>query len=104
MSEPILEAAAQGIADATSTPPVLYELGVEDPRKVLDELQAAPTAASPQRISPALDRTTAHQPQSSLRPYASPSDEASPVASRSPKRGMTCPRKRRRPSPTPSER
>jgi acetyl esterase/lipase len=37
-----LEAAAQGIADATSTPPFLYELGPERARKVLDDIQAAP--------------------------------------------------------------
>jgi acetyl esterase len=42
MSEPILEPAAQEIADATSKPPYLYELGVEDARKVLDDIQAAP--------------------------------------------------------------
>jgi hypothetical protein len=36
MSELILEAAAQEIADATSKPPFLYELGVEGARKVLD--------------------------------------------------------------------
>ena len=42
MSEPIVEAAAQKIADATSKPPFLYELGVEGARKVLDDIQAAP--------------------------------------------------------------
>jgi acetyl esterase len=42
MSEPILEPAAQEIADATSKPPYLYELGVEGARKVLDDIQAAP--------------------------------------------------------------
>lgn len=42
MSEHILEPAAQGIADATSRPPFLYELGVEGARKVLDDIQAAP--------------------------------------------------------------
>jgi acetyl esterase len=42
MSAPILEAAAQEIADATSKPPFLYELGVEGARKVLDDIQAAP--------------------------------------------------------------
>jgi acetyl esterase len=42
MSEPILEAAAQEIAEATSKPPFLYELGVEGARKVLDDIQAAP--------------------------------------------------------------
>jgi acetyl esterase/lipase len=43
MSGPILESAAQELADATSQPPLLYELGVEGARKVLDDLQAAPT-------------------------------------------------------------
>jgi acetyl esterase len=38
----VLEPAAQEIADATSQPPLLYELGVEGARKVLDDLQAAP--------------------------------------------------------------
>ncbi|GAA1294814.1 alpha/beta hydrolase [Pseudonocardia aurantiaca] len=42
MSTPILEAAAQRFADATSTPPFLYELGAEGARKVLDDVQAAP--------------------------------------------------------------
>jgi acetyl esterase len=42
MSEPVLEAAAQKIADATAKPPFLYELGVEGARKVLDDIQAAP--------------------------------------------------------------
>ena len=42
MSKPILEAAAQEIADATAKPPFLYELGVEGARKVLDDIQAAP--------------------------------------------------------------
>jgi acetyl esterase/lipase len=42
MSEPVLEPAAQEIADATSKPPFLYELGVEGSRKVLDDIQAAP--------------------------------------------------------------
>jgi acetyl esterase len=42
MSGPILEAAAQQLADATSKPPFLYELGVEGARKVLDDIQAAP--------------------------------------------------------------
>jgi acetyl esterase len=42
MNAPILEGAAQEIADATSKPPFLYELGVEGARKVLDDIQAAP--------------------------------------------------------------
>jgi acetyl esterase/lipase len=44
MSMPVLEPAAQALAAATSTPPLLYELGVEGARKVLDDLQAAPVA------------------------------------------------------------
>lgn len=44
MGESILEAAAQQIADATSKPPFLHELGPEGARKVLDDLQAAPVA------------------------------------------------------------
>jgi acetyl esterase len=44
MSTPVLEPAAQALAAATSTPPLLYELGVEGARKVLDDLQAAPVA------------------------------------------------------------
>ncbi|MEV0347028.1 alpha/beta hydrolase [Nonomuraea sp. NPDC050680] len=42
MTEHILEPAAQEIADATSKPPFLYELGPEGARKVLDDIQAAP--------------------------------------------------------------
>jgi len=42
MSDHILEPAAQQLADATSQPPFLYQLGVEGARKVLDDLQAAP--------------------------------------------------------------
>jgi acetyl esterase len=42
MSEHILEPAAQEIADATSKPPFLYELGPDGARKVLDDIQAAP--------------------------------------------------------------
>jgi acetyl esterase/lipase len=42
MSEHILEPAAQAIADATSTPPFIYELGPDGARKVLDDIQAAP--------------------------------------------------------------
>jgi acetyl esterase/lipase len=42
MSKPVLESAAQGIADATSKPPFLYELGPDGARKVLDDIQAAP--------------------------------------------------------------
>ena len=42
MTKPTLEPAAQQLADATSKPPFLYELGAEGARKVLDDLQAAP--------------------------------------------------------------
>jgi acetyl esterase len=38
----VLEASAQAIVDATSTPPLLYELEPAAARKVLDDLQAAP--------------------------------------------------------------
>ena len=34
MSEHHLEPAAQGVADATADPPFIFELGVEDARKV----------------------------------------------------------------------
>lgn len=44
MTDHVLEPAAQEFADATSTPPFLYELGPEGARKVLDDLQAAPIA------------------------------------------------------------
>jgi acetyl esterase len=44
MSRHILEPAAQEIADATAKPPFLYELGPERARKVLDDIQAAPTS------------------------------------------------------------
>ena len=42
MSKPVLEPAAQGIADATSKPPFLHELGPDGARKVLDDIQSAP--------------------------------------------------------------
>lgn len=42
MSSHILEPAAQDFADATAKPPLLYELGVEGARKLLDDVQAAP--------------------------------------------------------------
>ena len=38
----VLEPAAQELADATSTPPFLYELDYSDARKVLEDLQAGP--------------------------------------------------------------
>ncbi|MEU7061614.1 alpha/beta hydrolase [Streptomyces sp. NPDC046197] len=42
MAELVLEHAAQELADATSKPPFLYEMTVQDARKVLDDIQAAP--------------------------------------------------------------
>jgi acetyl esterase/lipase len=42
MDDHVLEPAAQQIADATSQPPYLYDLGPEAARKVLDDIQAAP--------------------------------------------------------------
>ena len=44
MSKHFLEPAAQEMADATSKPPFLYELGPDGARKVLDDIQAAPVA------------------------------------------------------------
>jgi len=44
VSKHFLEPAAQEFADATSTPPFLYELGPEGARKVLDDVQAQPIA------------------------------------------------------------
>ena len=41
-SRVVLEPSAQAIADATSTPPFLYELEPAAARKVLEDLQAAP--------------------------------------------------------------
>ncbi|MEV4352701.1 hypothetical protein AB0J83_50270 [Actinoplanes sp. NPDC049596] len=38
----VLEPEAQQIADSTSKPPFLYELGPDGARKVLDDIQAAP--------------------------------------------------------------
>lgn len=42
MTKHVLETAAQELADTTSVPPFLYELGPEGARKFLDELQAVP--------------------------------------------------------------
>ncbi|MER5928020.1 alpha/beta hydrolase [Streptomyces mirabilis] len=42
MTKSVLEPGAQELADATANPPLLYELGPEGARKILDELQAAP--------------------------------------------------------------
>jgi acetyl esterase/lipase len=43
----VLEQASQELADATSTPPLLYEIGVDAARKVLDDIQAAPIEKLP---------------------------------------------------------
>ena len=43
----VLEPAAQEFADATSTPPFLYELDYTAARKVLDDVQAAPVEKLP---------------------------------------------------------
>ncbi|GEL25678.1 esterase [Pseudonocardia sulfidoxydans NBRC 16205] len=42
MNDHVLDDAAQKIADATSKPPYLYELDIEEARKVLDDIQALP--------------------------------------------------------------
>jgi hypothetical protein len=42
MSDIVLEPAAQEFADATAKPPLLYELGVEGARKLLDDVQSGP--------------------------------------------------------------
>ncbi|QDP97863.1 alpha/beta hydrolase [Microlunatus elymi] len=44
MTEHFLEPEAQRLADATEQPPYLFELTVDQARKVLDDLQAAPVA------------------------------------------------------------
>ncbi|MGW7256608.1 hypothetical protein [Streptomyces sp. NPDC054834] len=46
MTAPVLEAAAQEIADATAKPPVLHEFGVDRARQVPDYMQAAPVVVS----------------------------------------------------------
>ena len=43
----VLEPAAQALADATSKPPFLYEIGPAAARQVLDDLQAAPVDKLP---------------------------------------------------------
>ncbi|MGI5134251.1 MULTISPECIES: alpha/beta hydrolase [unclassified Streptomyces] len=43
----VLEPASRQIADATSKPPFLYELGPEKARKVLDDIQAEPIDKPP---------------------------------------------------------
>jgi acetyl esterase len=42
MADHILEPAAAAVADNTSKPPFLYEIGPDAARKVLDDIQAAP--------------------------------------------------------------
>jgi acetyl esterase len=42
MTDHMLEPAAQQLADATSQPPFLYDLGPDGARKVLEDIQAAP--------------------------------------------------------------
>ncbi|MER7693983.1 alpha/beta hydrolase [Streptomyces sp. NPDC097610] len=44
MTKPVLESAAQELAEATANPPFLYELGPQGARKALDDLQAGPVA------------------------------------------------------------
>ncbi|WP_210582742.1 alpha/beta hydrolase [Streptomyces sp. GESEQ-4] len=43
----VLESASQQIADATSQPPFMYELGVEKARQVLDDIQREPIEKLP---------------------------------------------------------
>src|SRR5262245_30071139 len=47
MNKLTLEPAAQALADAASQPPLLYELGPDGARKVLDDIQAAPVEKLP---------------------------------------------------------
>jgi acetyl esterase len=59
MPEHVLELAVPKIADATSKPPFLYEVGVDAARTVLDDIQAAPSSLPPDDdalSTPALDR------------------------------------------------
>jgi acetyl esterase/lipase len=42
MSKHVLEPAAQAVADASATPPFLYELGPDGARKALDDIQSTP--------------------------------------------------------------
>jgi acetyl esterase len=42
----VLEPAAQALADATSKPPFLFELGPAKARTVLEDLQAGPIGSS----------------------------------------------------------
>ena len=70
MNQHILEPEAQEIADATSTPPFLYELGPEGARKVLDDLQAAssPSSRSTRSGSRCPPRSATSRSASSSRP------------------------------------
>ncbi|MHA5047632.1 alpha/beta hydrolase [Streptomyces sp. SD15] len=47
MAKHVLEPEAQELAEATASPPFLYELGPEGARKVLDDIQAAPIEKVP---------------------------------------------------------
>ncbi|GAB3606578.1 alpha/beta hydrolase [Conyzicola nivalis] len=47
MTKHVLEPAAKAIADATASPPYLYDIGPEAARKVLNDLQAAPIELLP---------------------------------------------------------
>ncbi|MET0523858.1 MAG: alpha/beta hydrolase [Nocardioides sp.] len=47
MTSHYLEPEAQGMADATAKPPFFYEMTPEQARKVLDDVQAAPTPKPP---------------------------------------------------------
>ncbi|MFF7972527.1 alpha/beta hydrolase fold domain-containing protein [Streptomyces sp. NPDC007905] len=47
MGEVVLEPASQELADATSQPPFLYEIGAEKARQVLDDIQAQPIEKLP---------------------------------------------------------
>ncbi|TYB66766.1 alpha/beta hydrolase [Nonomuraea sp. PA05] len=44
MNDIVLEPAAQEFAEATAKPPLLYELGTEGARKLLDDVQSGPVA------------------------------------------------------------
>src|SRR5215475_6380310 len=46
-ADTVLEPAVQELADATSKPPFVYELGYASARKVLDDLQSGPVAKLP---------------------------------------------------------
>ncbi|MYT25697.1 esterase, partial [Streptomyces sp. SID7760] len=46
-NRPVLESAAQAFADATATPPFLYEIPVADGRKAVDDVQSGEGVALP---------------------------------------------------------